>query len=71
MTTHKTQFGTDVSIEILRDTDADTATVFVIAPIYKNKRWPLHHQYVSSQFTDSQILNDRDFIRVMTAAFKD
>ena len=62
----KTPFGLDVSVEIVRDKETDTATVEVHAPMYTNKKWLMKHSYKSSQFTDSQILADFDFVSVMT-----
>ena len=62
---HKTNFGCEISVEIIRDSETDTARVKVHAPIYKNKLWTMPHSYKSSQFSDFQILHDSDFIRVM------
>jgi hypothetical protein len=62
---HKTKFGLDVSIEIVRDSETDSAHVHVHAPIYKNKHWVMAHSYRASEFTDFQIINDADFVSVM------
>ncbi len=59
------KFGHKISVEIIRNEKQDSATVKVIAPFYVNKEWIMPHSYKSSQFTDNQILNDSDFIRVM------
>lgn len=67
---HKTQFGLDVSVEILRDTETDTAKIKVHAPLYMQKEWFIAHCYKSSQFTDSQILKDCDFVSVMIKHYK-
>lgn len=62
---HKTRFGLDVSVEIVRNTETDTAHVHVHAPMYVNKHWVMKHSYQSSAFSDSKILRDSDFISVM------
>ena len=62
---YPTSFGLKVSVEIERDSDKDIAYVNVIAPLYVNKDWRMPHSYKASQFSDGQILNDSDFIRVM------
>lgn len=67
---HKTQFGLDVSVEILRDTETDTAKIKVHAPLYMQKEWFIQHSYKSSHFTDSQILKDCDFVSVMIKHYK-
>ena len=65
MTLHPTPYGLKVSVEIVRDTDTDTARVVVHAPLYVNKQWTMSHSYASSYYSDHDILNDRDFIAVM------
>ena len=65
MTLHRTQYGLLVSVEIIRDTNTDTATVVVHAPMYTNKLWTMSHSYKSSAYSDHDILNDRDFTTVM------
>lgn len=62
---HKTNFGMNVSVEIVRDSETDTAYVHVYAPIYTNKHWVMAHSYRSSQFNDYAILKDNDFSTVM------
>ena len=62
-------FGYKVSVVIVRNDDLDEAKVNVIAPIYKRKEWFMSHSYKSSEFSDSQILNDRDFISCMCKSF--
>ena len=62
-------FGSMVSVEIVRDTNTDTATVNVHTPLYKNKLWTMTHSYKASQFSDYKIINDCDFIRVMSKHF--
>lgn len=62
---HKTSFGLDVSVEIVRDAETDTARIDVHAPIYMCKLWTMPHSYRASQFTDAQILKDRDFVTTM------
>lgn len=58
-------FGLDVSVVIRRETDTDTAFVDVLCPMYKAKKFTMPHSYRASHFTDAQIINDSDFIRVM------
>jgi len=58
-------FGSMVSVEIVRNTNTDTATVNVHAPLYKNKLWTMTHSYKASQFSDYQIISDRDFVTTM------
>lgn len=67
---HKTSFGLDVSVEIVRDAETDTARVDVHAPMYVQKLWTMPHSYTASQFTDFQIINDSDFVRVMLAHYR-
>ena len=66
---HKTNYGLDVSVEIVRDPETDTAYVDVIAPIYVNKKWRMKHSYTASQFTDGEILRDHDFNTVLSKAY--
>ena len=61
----KTPYGLDVFVQIERDIDRDIATVYVHAPMYLNKKWVMSHSYTSSQFDDSEILRDSDFISVL------
>jgi len=67
---HKTKYGLDVSVEIVRDSETDTAHVHVHAPIYKVKHWIMPHSYRSSAFTDFEIINDSDFKSVMIKHYK-
>lgn len=67
---HKTIYGLDVSVEIVRDSENDTAHVHVHAPMYINKHWVMSHSYKSSEFSDSQILRDCDFVSVMVKHYK-
>lgn len=62
---HKTRYGLDIAVEIVRDSETDTANVHVHAPLYKVKHWVMAHSYKSSAFTDFQIINDSDFSTVM------
>lgn len=59
-------FGLKVSVNIIRDNIKDIAIVQVNAPMYINKQWTMPHSYKSSHFTDNKILNDSDFIRVLS-----
>ena len=58
-------FGFDVSVEISRDNQTDIARVIVHAPCYKNKRWTMSNSYKSAEFSDHEIIKDRDFISTM------
>ena len=62
-------FGYKVSVEIVRDIANDIAKVNVHSPLSTNKVWTMPHSYKSSQFSDYQIINDRDFITVMCKRF--
>jgi hypothetical protein len=69
MTQYKTKYGLDVSVEIIRDEETDTAYVDVIAPMYVEKRWRMTHSYRASQFSDAEILNDSDFHTRLSKAY--
>ena len=62
-------FGFDVSVEIVRDIQNDSAKVNVHSPLSTNKVWTMPHSYKSSQFSDYQIINDASFISVMNKRF--
>jgi hypothetical protein len=62
-------FGFDVSVEIVRDIQNDSAKVNVHSPLSKDKVWAMPHSYKSSQFSDYQIINDSNFISVMIKRF--
>jgi hypothetical protein len=62
---HPVKYGLKVSVEIVRDAEADSAKVIVHAPLYVNREWTMKHSYKSSEFSDQMILNDSDFTRVM------
>lgn len=66
---YPTKYGYRVSVEILRDAETDHAQVKVYCPIYVKKEFILSVSFTSSQFTDSEILKDRDFNRVMMGHF--
>jgi hypothetical protein len=65
-----TPYGLNVAVEIVRDSETDTARVIVHAPMYKNKLWTMAHSYRASQFTDFQIINDSNFTTVMLAHYR-
>jgi len=67
---HKTKFGLNVSVEIIRNNETDTAYVHVHAPMYMDKHWVMNHSYKSSAFSDHKILNDWDFVTVMSKHYK-
>lgn len=67
MSTIKVHFGFNVSVAIRRE--GDTAFVDVLAPCYVTKQWTMPHCYAAS-FSDDQILNDSDFIRVLASRYK-
>lgn len=60
------KFGFNVSVEIIRDNER--AKVKVHCPMYLSREFIMSHSY-SLEFTDNQILNDSDFIRVMARHF--
>ncbi len=62
-------FGFDVSVEIVRDIQNDSAKVNVHSPLSKDKIWAMPHSYKASQFSDYQIINDSNFISVMNKRF--
>jgi hypothetical protein len=62
-------FGFNVSVEIVRDIQNDSAKVNVHSPLSKDKVWAMPHSYKSSQFSDYQIINDSNFISVMIKRF--
>lgn len=66
---YKTKYGIDVSVEILRNAEEDNAEVKVYAPLYMQKEYILGISFTSSQFSDSEILKDRDFNRIMMAHY--
>ena len=63
---HPVKYGSDISVEIVRDAETDTAKVNVHAPLYTRKEWTMPHSYRASQFSDAEILKDSDFVRVMS-----
>lgn len=66
---YKTEYGLDVSVEIIRDAETDNAQIKVYSPMYVKKEWILGLSFKSSEFTDSEILRDRDFKSVMLKHF--
>jgi hypothetical protein len=67
---HLTPYGLDISVEIVRDSETDTARVDVHAPLYMRKLWTMPHSYRASHFSDAQILKDSDFKRVMLTHYR-
>ena len=66
---YKTEYGLNVSVEIIRDEETDNAQIKVLSPMYVKKEWFLGLSFKSSEFTDSEILRDRDFKSVMLKHF--
>jgi len=62
---YKTEYGLNVSVEIIRDAETDNARVKVIAPMYMNKEWFMGHSYKASEFSDYEILRDHSFTTTM------
>lgn len=60
-------YGFNVAVEIKRENGS--AKVIIHAPMYKNKIWTMAHSYKSDEFTDWEIVRDRDFVRVMINYF--
>lgn len=67
--TYAVPYGVNVSVEIVRDSEADIARIFVLAPLYMRKKWEFEHCYSDSMFTDDQIMKDSDFVRKMSGYF--
>jgi hypothetical protein len=67
---YKTPFGLDVSVEIMRDKETDTAKVIVHSPMYIVKLWEMSHSYKASQFSDHKILRDSNFVSVMLGRYE-
>jgi hypothetical protein len=66
---HETKYGFKVEVEIIRNEMEDEAIVIVHCPFYITKQFTMQHCYKSSHFSDHDILNDYDFIRVMSSHF--
>lgn len=66
---HPTNYGYKISVEIVRDSETDTARVNVHAPLYIKKLWTMPHCYKSSEFLDRDILKDSDFHRVLSNSY--
>lgn len=64
-----TKYGFKVSVEIVRKNGS--ASVYVHSPMYTKKLWVMIHPYCCKDFSDAEILDDRDFHRVMCEAFPD
>ena len=62
---YKTNYGFDVSVEIIRDAQTDNARIKVLAPMYMNKEWFMSHSYKASEYSDHEILRDRSFTTTM------
>lgn len=60
-------YGLKVSVEIIRQDGS--AYVWVHAPLYINKLFRFDMSYSSSDFSDYDIINDRDFKRLMLGYF--
>ena len=60
-------YGLKVSVEIIRENG--TAYVWVHAPLYMNNLFRFDMSYRSADFGDYDIINDRDFKRLMLGYF--
>lgn len=60
-------YGLKVSVEIIRENG--TAYVWVHAPLYMTKLFRLDMCYRSADFGDYDIINDRDFKKLMSGYF--
>jgi hypothetical protein len=66
---YKTDYGYKVSVEVVRDTEEGSAHVRVLAPMYMNKEFLLVTSWSEQDFSDSQILGDTQFNKLMTQHF--
>jgi len=66
---YKTDYGYKVSVEVVRDTEEGSAYVRVIAPMYVRKEFLLVTSWSEQDFSDSQILGDTQFHKLMTQHF--
>lgn len=66
---YKVPYGINVSVEFIRDSADDNVRVKVIAPLYMRKEWYMPHSY-SLKYSDSDILNDSDFITVLSKSYR-
>lgn len=60
-------YGLKVSVEIIRENGS--AHVWVHAPLYMINLFRFDMCYRSADFSDSEIMNDRDFHRLMSGYF--
>lgn len=67
---YKTKFGFNVSVKIVRDSEKDSAKVHVFAPMYIKKHWVMGLSYKSSEFSDSEILRDSNFVSLMEQLYR-
>lgn len=68
---YPTKYGINVSVEIIREADTDTAFVKVHAPLYIRKEWVMTFCYKSSIFSDCKILMDSSFQNEMIRSYGD
>jgi hypothetical protein len=66
---YQTKYGFKVEVEIIRNEMEDKAIVIVHCPFYITKQFTMPHRYKASHFSDYDILNDCDFIRIMLSHF--
>ena len=66
---YKTDYGYKVFVEVVRDTEKGLANVRVLAPMYVNKEFLLETSWTAQDFSDSQILGDDQFNKLMTRYF--
>lgn len=67
MLSHSVPYGFNVSVTIRRE--GGEAFVDVHAPMYQRKQWTMPHSYEARSFSDTDIIKDHDFIRVMLDHF--
>jgi hypothetical protein len=60
--------NSNIHVEIVRENGI--AQVYVHAPLYKNKCYNMSMSWVADQFTNEEILKDKDFTRVLQARYK-
>ena len=66
---YKTDYGYKVFVELVRDTEEGVTKVRVLAPMYVNKEFLLETCWSEQDFSDSQILGDEQFNKLMTQHF--
>ena len=64
----KTKYGCKVSVSIVADYENDIKRIIIHAPLYMKKEWSPTFCY-SSQFSDDEIMEDRDLNNLLMSAY--